>query len=145
MLKDAAASAGALPPDVVYAWIEAVAAEFSFAIEMPIVDPYVDSLLASAFYRRIADRIRAADVVIWVCMPGDTSGAAESTIASISGKRQLILVAPQYRLPRMIEGQPGVEAIALADNEIRVKQIIRAFLAENWRDVDEKSTAAGSG
>ena len=115
----------------VYNRILEATSELRYQAQMPVSDPYLASLTPRAFYDKIAERIRSADAVIWVCTPGDMSGAVESSIAAVAGKKQLILRAPAPNLPRMVSGQPGVAAISGVDDTPELKEVVKSFLADD--------------
>jgi hypothetical protein len=80
-------------------------------LQLPEPEPFLDQAKPQEFFGEIAGRIAEADAVITVLSPFDMSAAAESTIASMNGKNQLLVLHGLHSAPRIIEGMPSVKIV----------------------------------
>jgi len=102
--------------------VEAMGASFA----LPERDGEIDALAPEDFTRRIAGRIRDAQVVVTVLSAGDQSVPIEAAMASQFGKPQLVLL-DGVEPPRILAGLPFV-SLARVEDRGKALEAVREIL-----------------
>lgn len=96
----------------VYKKIESVASPAS-KVTLPHADPQLERDKPKEFFHDLNKRISSSKAVITVFTPGNVAAAIETSMASVAGKRILIIAEDPDDVPRLLVGLPGVvEAIS---------------------------------
>ncbi len=110
-----------------YREIEAAVVDSRAKPDLPFSDPFLERAPSAEFFKAISARIRGSGAVITVMTAGDVSVPVEAAVASLSGKRQLIITRGPAYVPRILSGMPGVERVVLSEKE-DVGEAVRLFL-----------------
>lgn len=90
-----------------YDAISGAAKELGIEARLPGATWVLEQADPASFFREIQQSIKDASVAISVFTSGDVSLGVESTIASYSGRRQLLLCPRGQHVPRLLSGLPG--------------------------------------
>lgn len=121
-----------LSPDVVrlYRLVGELANRAGVPVDIPAADLRLDNLEAEHFFRVMRSRLGAADTVVAIVDRDSLSVAVEATVASMLGKRVVLLLGPGAVHSRMLAGLPGARIGAIGDEE----GLLRAVFAETARE-----------
>jgi hypothetical protein len=78
------------------------------AVKLPHVEADLDEKQPNEFFHAIRQRMGNAGAVIAVFTPGDVSVAIETTVASVSGRKIILIAEDPESVPRLLRGLPGV-------------------------------------
>jgi len=112
-----------------YTRLSEIANKNATALSLPNAEPQLERSEAKEFFRAIRKRLAHAKAVITIFAAGDVSAAIETSIASVSGKKILILAEDPAEIPRLLEGLPGVvEILNPIDADGRLDDAVRRLL-----------------
>jgi hypothetical protein len=95
---------------------------------MPRGDAELDKQSSSDFFHSIRTRINGTKLMISVFVPGDVSGAVETSIASILGKPILVIAEDSESVPRLLAGLPGVKIASASPSDLDLA--LKKFLSD---------------
>jgi hypothetical protein len=95
----------------VYEGVDSQARQQRHSAMLPMAETTLEQRDSREFFHEIRRRIATAEVVVAVFEPGDVACAIEATIASVSGKKVLMVAKNSQDVPRLLEGLPGVRVL----------------------------------
>jgi hypothetical protein len=111
-----------------YETAESTAKEHDASVQLPHSDRQLESSSARDFFHEIRKRIGRAQAFVGVFTEGDVSLAIEASIASVGGKRILIVAENGDEVPRLLQGLPGLVAVS---DVASLASHFRALLGKN--------------
>jgi hypothetical protein len=95
----------------VYRAVQDAAESRGWSSTLPVRDREVDGMGPRQFVRHVAGQISQSAAVVAVIPPDDQNAPVEATLAAAEQKPQLVVSHGAKRVPRLIEGLPGVMTV----------------------------------
>jgi len=86
------------------------------AVQLPQAEPALEKMKPLDLVHAMRQRIAGASALITVFTPGDVSAAVETTMASVAGKKIVLIAEAPEEIPRLLRGLPGVVAAVPAED-----------------------------
>jgi hypothetical protein len=113
----------------IYTQLSALAHRQGKTVILPNAEPQLEHSDPKEFFRAIRKRIGSAKAVVSVFAAGDVSAGIETCMASVAGKKIVLIAEDPSEIPRLLEGLPGiVNVLSSADSGEQLESAILQLL-----------------
>lgn len=92
----------------IYTNLQAGLRQHKVEARLPIAEPELEQKEPREFFHAMHKRVSSSVALVSVFTSGDVSAAIEASMASVAGKKILVIAEHPEEVPRLVKGLPGL-------------------------------------